>query len=118
MLRGLATPLRILMLLVIFITGSAGHHVAMAASPAHDHHAVSVEPSATADHHSHHNECANGVCNAAAEESCCLMGQCMLALAMPMNIEWHAAPASVRRSNPCMSLVPVAAKLPFRPPQA
>lgn len=118
MLQGLATPLRILMLLVMFFASGVGHHAAMAASLVPEHHAFSTEHVASAAHHGHQQEnCVDDHCGT-TDQSCCVMGQCMLILGVSAAPEFPVAAASERPSAPCIVLVPTSAELPFRPPTA
>ena len=117
MLRRLATPLRILVLLVMFFTGSTGHHIAMAAGPSHDHHSVSVDQPEQVGHHGELADCTDGNCGQ-SEQSCCVMGQCLLALGCQPYLQLPAALASDQCPTPCMVLVPAVTALPFRPPLA
>ena len=116
MLRRLATPLRVMVLVVIFLMASAGHHVAMAGmSDAHGTHAA-----VAADQGHHHGissdqTCLGGECSDQAGD-CCVMGQCMLAVPSTACLGLPHPSKSILVSASAFAVADTTPILPFRPP--
>jgi hypothetical protein len=113
MLRHLATPLQVLMLVMIFLMSSFGHHVSVAASDnAHGHHA-----SVAMDHGAHgaSGECKGAECSQSAID-CCLMGQCMLAAPLHVSCALALPEKAVLAGARASTLHSAVRVVPFRPP--
>lgn len=114
MLIRLATPLRILMLVMTFLMASAGHHVAVAADPeTHGMHTV-----VTLDgghHHGADHSCRPDGCGDPSTD-CCIMGQCMLAVPVPAIASLRLPTTPVLVAARGFALADAAPILPFRPP--
>ena len=116
MLQGLATTLRILMLLAMFVGLSAGHQFAMAEGMPHGMHATSLDVAVHPGSGPHHSDCGDH-CNK-ADASCCLTGHCAPAFVMPPTLAWHEADSAVQHPAACMVPRPEVTELPLRPPQS
>src|SRR6218665_917429 len=114
MFRRTASPFRILLLLVIFLASSAGHHAAIAASSPRD---IAVEVSTRVHDPSayHHDSCGSGRCFD-YEESCCVTGQCMLALAPRADVALLGTMAGRAPAAASEATWTDPFDLPFRPP--
>lgn len=116
MLSRLATPLRVLVLVMTFLMASAGHHVAVAADPdTHEMHAVVALDGG--HHHGADHSCPPEGC-ADASTDCCIMGQCMLAVPVPAIASLRLPTKPILVAARGFSLSDAALVLPFRPPVA
>lgn len=115
MLRPLATPIRVLVLVMTFLMASTGHHVAVAANP--DAHGLHATVSMEHGHHGDSHSCPPGGCTDPAPD-CCLMGQCMLAVPLLVASALRLPAKPVLVAARTFALADTTPALPFRPPVA
>ncbi len=114
MIPGLVTRIRFLLLFVI-LSSSIGHHAAMASDASYDL-LESIDHSDPRDPHAHHlADCEDQQCGF-VEKSCCVAGQCVLALGPNCAFETLPLPPFAAHSASDAELVPAAMQRLFRPP--
>jgi hypothetical protein len=118
MIAGLATPLRVVLVLLLFALGATSHDAAMAQSPmAGDMLASAMSMDITADagplhHHTGHPSTHRGM----PEPGCCVMGQCLIGIPPTPFLELAAPGKPEQAATSLMVSIGSPSELPYRPP--
>ena len=112
-LAHLATPVRVLVTLVLFSFSVASHGIAMGEGPMPVD--TSMEMSMPMDQAPHHKDCRAAHCGAQAPP-CCATGQCLIAVAPPSPLPFGPAARPVQVESAIMVLSSSLEDPPLRPP--